>query len=44
MRYTDVIKLKSTTSAAIVETLKSIFSQHGVPETLVSDNGTQFTS
>ena len=43
-RYPEVIKLKTTTSTAIVEALKSIFSRHGVPETVVSENGTQFTS
>ena len=41
-RYPEVIKLKSTTSGSIVEALKAIFSQHGVLETLVSDNGPQY--
>ena len=43
-RYPEVIKLKSTTSTAIVEALKSIFSRHGIPETVVSDNRPQYTS
>ena len=43
-RYPEVIKLRTTTSTAIVEALKSIFSRHGIPETVVSDNGPQYTS
>ena len=43
-RYPEVIKLKSTTTTSIVEALKAIFSRHGVPETLVSDNGPQYAS
>ena len=43
-RYPEVIKLKTTTSTAIVEALKSIFSRHGVTETVVRDNGPQYTS
>jgi len=30
--------LKTTTSQSITEELKSIFSQHGIPETIISDN------
>ena len=37
--------LKSTTSSAtIISTLRKIFSVHGLPETLMSDNEGQFTS
>ena len=43
-RYPEVVKLKSTTSSSIIENLKSIFSHHGIPETIVSDNGPQFSS
>ena len=43
-RYPEVVKLKSTTSSSIIENLKSIFSRHGIPETIVSDNGPQFSS
>ena len=43
-RYPDVIKLSSTTSSSIVSALKSIFSRHGVPQVLVSDNGPQYAS
>ena len=41
-RYLEVVKLKSTTLSSIIEKLKSIFSHHGIPETIVSDNGPQF--
>ena len=34
----EVIKLKSTTSQAIIEALQSVFSHHGIPETIISDN------
>ena len=36
-------KLNSTTSAAIIEHMKMIFSEHGIPEILMSDNGPQFS-
>ena len=44
LRYPKVIKLKSTTSKSVIAVLKSIFSRHGVPVVLVSDNGPQFAS
>ena len=43
-RYPEVVRLSSTTSNSIVSTLKSIFSRHGIPAVLVSDNGPQFSS
>ena len=42
--YIDVNYLPSLTSATVIGKLKNFFSHHGVPETVVSDNGTQFTS
>lgn len=36
--------MKSTTSSATIEKLREIFSIHGLPKTLVSDNGSNFTS
>ena len=36
--------LKSTTSATIISKLFKIFSVHGLPETITSDNGGQCTS
>ncbi len=43
-RYPEVIRLTTTTSQAIVTALKSIFSRHGIPETVLSDNGPQYSS
>ena len=43
-RYPEVIKLNSTTSKTIISSLKAIFSCHGVPSVLMSDNGPQFDS
>ena len=39
-----MIKLNSTTSKAVISSLKAIFSRHGVPSVLISDNGPQFDS
>ena len=43
-RYIEVQKLKSTTSASIITALKAVFSHHGIPATVVSDNGPQYAS
>ena len=43
-RYPEVIKLSSTTSKAVISSLKATFSRHGVPQVLMSDNGPQFDS
>ncbi|CAC5361562.1 unnamed protein product [Mytilus coruscus] len=43
-KYIDVLPLTSTNTTAIVEALKSIFATHGLPTTLRSDNGPQFSS
>ena len=43
-RYIEVIKLKSTTSQSIIEALQSVFSCYSIPETVVSDNGPQYSS
>uniref|UniRef100_A0A183C7W7 Integrase catalytic domain-containing protein n=1 Tax=Globodera pallida TaxID=36090 RepID=A0A183C7W7_GLOPA len=36
--------MTTKSSAATIERLRYLFTRHGIPETLVSDNGTQFTS
>ena len=36
--------MKSTTSAATIEKMREMFAIHGLPATLVSDNGSNFTS
>ena len=43
-RYSEVVRLPSTTSTTVIKTLKTIFSRHGIPEVLRSDNGPQYSS
>ena len=43
-RWIEITKLGSTSSNAIIEKLKDIFSTHGYPDVLQSDNGPQFAS
>ena len=43
-RYVEIQQLSSTTSTTIVTVLKSLFARHGVPTTLVTDNGPQYVS
>ena len=40
-RFPEVVKLSTTTAQAVIKALKTIFSRHGVPETVMSDNGPQ---
>ncbi|PIC27952.1 hypothetical protein B9Z55_020036 [Caenorhabditis nigoni] len=43
-KWAEVKIVKSITAMSTVRTLKEIFSHNGFPETIVSDNGTQFVS
>ncbi|XP_070193833.1 uncharacterized protein [Littorina saxatilis] len=43
-RYFEIDEMANTTSAAVIRKLSTHFSRHGIPETLVSDNGPQFAS
>ena len=43
-RYYEIEVRKSTTTSKVIERLDEIFSRHGVPESLTSDNGPQFIS
>lgn len=43
-KFIEIPKMTSTTSVAVINQLKSIFSRHGIPETIISDNGPQFIS
>ena len=41
-RYVEVQRLTSISASRVIAALKSIFSRHGVPSVLVSDNGPQY--
>ena len=43
-RYPDAIPLKSITTEAVAESLVDIFSRVGIPDEILSDRGSQFTS
>lgn len=43
-RFVEMAKLTPTRSEDVIVHLKSIFSRHGIPELLYSDNGPQFSS
>ena len=43
-RYIEIAKLTSLTSEGVITHLKSIFARHGIPHTVVSDNGPQYSS
>ena len=43
-RYIEIQKLQSTTAASVIIALKAVFSRHGVPAVLMSDNGPQYSS
>ena len=43
-RFPIIRRLTSTTSSAIINNLKSIFAEHGIPLQLVTDNGLQYSS
>ena len=43
-RYLEILLLSRLTSEVVIAKFKSIFAHHGIPETLVTDNGRQFTS
>jgi len=43
-RYPEAVALKNTSTTAVAEALISIFARVGVPDKVLSDRGTQFTS
>ncbi|CAC5414671.1 Uncharacterized protein K02A2.6 [Mytilus coruscus] len=43
-KYMEVQVVNSATSATTIEKLRMIFATYGIPDTIVSDNGTPFTS
>ena len=43
-RFVEAQKLTSTTTASVIAFLKPMFARYGIPNTLISDNGPQFSS
>ena len=43
-KWPHVVTMQSTTSTKTIEVLRNLFSMYGVPEHIVSDNGSQFAS
>nr|KAG5701917.1 hypothetical protein BaRGS_014982 [Batillaria attramentaria] len=43
-KYIEIAYLHHTTSQVVINKLKCTFARHGIPEVVVSDNGTQFSS
>ena len=41
-RYMEVQTWSTTTSASIIQALKAIFFQHGIPAMAISDNGPEY--
>ncbi len=43
-RYIEVAKLSTATASDVITHLRSIFARHGIPQTLMSDNGPQYAA
>ena len=43
-KWLDVAIVTSATSSITIEKLRGMFATHGIPDIIVSDNGTVFTS
>ncbi|XP_036335034.1 uncharacterized protein K02A2.6-like [Rhagoletis pomonella] len=43
-KWLEVFLVKSTSSQSAIKPLRSLFATHGLPDEIVSDNGTAFTS
>ena len=42
--YIEIAKLAETTASDVILHLRAIFARHGIPQTVVSDNGPQYAS
>lgn len=43
-KYVEIVRMETTTSSKMIEILKNTFSRLGIPHTVCSDNGPQFSS
>ncbi|PIO55179.1 integrase core domain protein, partial [Teladorsagia circumcincta] len=43
-KWPEIVQMSSISSTATIQVMKDIFAKFGNPTTLVTDNGTQFTS
>ena len=43
-RFIEIARLSGESAPEVINKTKSIFARHGIPETVISDNGPQFTS
>lgn len=43
-KFIEVIKLSTLTSEEVINNLKTIFSRHGIPDIVMSDNGPEYSS
>ncbi|CAH8609833.1 unnamed protein product [Dicrocoelium dendriticum] len=43
-KWPEVIRMQTTSSNSMISEMRHVFSQHGLPKTVISDNGSQFTS
>lgn len=43
-RYIDIARLPSLSATSVIGKSKGFFAQHGIPNTVISDNGPQFSS
>ncbi|KIH64332.1 integrase core domain protein [Ancylostoma duodenale] len=43
-KWPEMIEMSNSSATKTVKALKSLFARYGLPQTIVSDNGTQFTS
>ena len=43
-KWIEVFPVKSASSATTIGKLRALFATHGIPESIVSDNGSPFTS
>ena len=43
-KWTEVMALRTATALAIVQCLRTLFARFGVPESIVTENGPQFSA